>query len=101
MPKLSLREKLNGNYGFVITSGMVVFIIGVIGFLANATVRLDARIDDRSSIQAEKCINEYKKENEPVIRAIQNSQAKNDSDHSWIKEVLNEIKCDIKDLKNK
>jgi len=80
MPKITFREKLNGNYGFVITSGMVIFIIAIIGFLFNFTTRLDARIDERAT----NCIQKETQQMKEDISCIK-------TDTYWMKETLKEI----------
>jgi hypothetical protein len=84
----SLKEKLNGNTGFVITSGMILILISIITFGVMLTSRLEARTKDI----AERCVETKTEQMRTDIATIK-------SDNQWMKEALSEIKLDLKDLK--
>jgi len=76
----ALKEKLNGNSGYVITSGMILMLIAVITFGFTLTNRLEARIND----VAESCI-------EKKIEPIRTDVATIKADNQWMKDSLKRI----------
>ena len=87
-----LHETLNGKTGFVITSGMILLLIAVVTI--GLAIIKEARAQNMDLVES--CVEKRLTPIEQDISDIKSDGSCMKTDIAWMKDILKEIKSDIK-----